>query len=121
MTTKRSAPKAAKSKYEPTSQEQTAIANHLARKAMSLAPRLKVLDEKIGRISTNHPDEAVGLALLMEALGTADWDFLDGLLGQLVSVGANGQQIDERALNFTVSLVKGIKPKDQIEAMLARK
>jgi hypothetical protein len=121
MTTKRSGPKAAnaKSKYEPTSQERTAMANHRAREAISLGPRLKVPNDEFAEISTDHPDEAVGFALLMEALGTADVDFLTGLLGQLAKVGANGQQIDERALNFALSLVKGIKPKDQIETMLA--
>ena len=55
----------------------------------------------------------------MEAVGTADWDFLDGLLGQLANAGSQGRQIDERGLNFMLSVVKGIKPRDQIEAMLA--
>jgi hypothetical protein len=55
----------------------------------------------------------------MEALGTADLDFLNGLLRQLTNVSSPGEEIDERALNFMVSVVKGIQPRDQVEAMLA--
>ena len=53
----------------------------------------------------------------MEALGTADENFLEGLLQQLAMV--SGPEGDERGLNFMLALVKGIEPKDQVEAMLA--
>jgi hypothetical protein len=120
MTTKEPEPRAAKREYQPTSQEQTAIRKCLARKAESAAPRLKLVNNnKIARISLDHPNEEVGVALLMEAFGTADADFLDGLLNQLGHVTTEGRETDERGLNFIVSLVKGIKPRDQIEAMLA--
>src|SRR2546430_7811512 len=55
----------------------------------------------------------------MEALGTADPYFLDGLLGQLANVGMQGRAVDERGLNFLLAVVKGVEPKDQIEPMLA--
>ena len=55
----------------------------------------------------------------MEALGTADEDFLNGLLEQLARTVEQGGQISEHGLNFMVSVVKDIKPKDLIEAMLA--
>jgi hypothetical protein len=54
----------------------------------------------------------------MEELGTVDKDFLDGLLEHLANAGSQGHQI-ERGLNFMVSVVKGIKPRDEVEAMLA--
>ena len=57
------------------------------------------------------------MSLLMEALGTADESFLEGLLQQLAMVA--GPEGDERGLNFTLALVKGVEPKDQVEAMLA--
>jgi hypothetical protein len=41
------------------------------------------------------------------------------LLPQLARASTPANQIGERELNFIVSLVKGIKPGDQIEAMLA--
>ena len=55
----------------------------------------------------------------MEALASADWDFLDGILNQLGNASAHGQDIDERELNFMLSVIKGIEPRDQLEAMLA--
>lgn len=69
------------------------------------------------RILPDHPDRAVGFALLVEAIGSADCDFAFGFIYQLVEAG--GDELDEQKLNFILSVVKGIKPRDQIEAMLA--
>jgi hypothetical protein len=55
----------------------------------------------------------------MEVLGTAEVDFLDWLLEQLANVGTKGRVVDERGLNFMLSVVKGVAPKDRVEAMLA--
>jgi hypothetical protein len=55
----------------------------------------------------------------MESFGTVEPDFLDGLLLQLANVGMEGRGVDERWLNFMLSVVKGIEPHDQVEAMLA--
>jgi hypothetical protein len=58
--------------------------------------------------------------LLMDALGTRDWDFLQGFLAQLASAaGSKGGKVDGQTLNFMLSVVKGIEPKDQVEALLA--
>jgi hypothetical protein len=54
-----------------------------------------------------------------KTLGTVSVDFMNGLLRQLANAGSHGRQIDEDALNFMLSVVTGIKPKDQLEAMLA--
>jgi hypothetical protein len=55
----------------------------------------------------------------MEALGTAGLDFVKGFINQLANAGSQGRQIDEDDLNFMLSIVKGIQPRDQLEAMLA--
>ena len=55
----------------------------------------------------------------MEATGTTDADFLAGLIQQLVDVGRSGKGVDEGGLNFMLSIVKDIQPRDQVEAMLA--
>ena len=55
----------------------------------------------------------------MEALGTANSDFLNGLIHQLANVGFRGGEIDESSLNFLLAVINGIKPNDQLEAMLA--
>jgi hypothetical protein len=120
MTKNKPAANVAKRKYEPTSQERTALQRLGARKVVSPAPRLKVLKKEQGTsITPDHPDQLVADALLMEALGTENGDFVNGLLTQLASAGTQGGEISEGRLNFMLSVVKDLKPKDQIEAMLA--
>jgi hypothetical protein len=70
-------------------------------------------------IAPDHPDPCMAQALLMEALSTTDACFVVGLIGQLADTGTRRRKLDERELNFMLSVVKGAKPKDQIEAMLA--
>jgi hypothetical protein len=55
----------------------------------------------------------------MDALGTRDQDFLNGLLTQLATAGSQGQKVDASGLNFMLAVVKGVAPNDQVEAMLA--
>ena len=84
------------------------------------APRMKVSEKDgIARVSPDHPEPALGQVLLMKAVGTADENFLDGLLGQLANAGSKGREVDERGLNFMFSVVKGIGPQDEVESMLA--
>src|SRR5262249_39201353 len=70
-------------------------------------------------LTLEHPEPALAHASLLEAFGAEDSDFLDGLLKQLCSVGSHGRTVDEDRLNFMLSVVKGIEPRDQVEAMLA--
>jgi hypothetical protein len=70
-------------------------------------------------IALDHPDPAAGEAHLMAALGTVDRDFCAGILLQLGDAASYGGKIDEGGLNFMLSVVKGVKPRDQVEAMLA--
>jgi hypothetical protein len=105
--------------YQPTQREMTAIHKYIAKTKAGATPRVKVLSEgKVPTISLDHPDKAVGHILLMEALGTAESDFTDGLLSQLANASSNCG-INESGLNFMLSVIKGIQPRDQLEAMLA--
>jgi hypothetical protein len=84
------------------------------------APRMKV--SKTGgkiSVSPDHPNEAIGHLLLMEAIGTMDVGFVLGLVSQIAKAGSQGREVDEEKLNFILSIIKGVKPKDQLEAMLA--
>jgi hypothetical protein len=54
----------------------------------------------------------------MRAIGTADLGFCDGLTLQLVNA-SKGQGPSEKAVNFMLAVIKGIEPRDEIEAMLA--
>jgi hypothetical protein len=107
--------------YEPTQRERTAMEAHFARQNEAPpAPRLKVSPRDGGAdIAPDHPEPRIGEALLMEALGTSDLNFVTGLLMQLANAGTQGQEVDEGGLNFMLSVVKGVEPKDQVEAMLA--
>ena len=76
-------------------------------------------NESATEVKLDHTDQAVGSKLLLEATGTTDADFLAGLIQQLADVGRSGKGVDESGLNFMLSIVKGIEPRDQVEAMLA--
>ena len=106
--------------YQPTQGDVQAFDAYIAARKKS-APRLKVVPDAQGaeKVSIDHPDKVIGQLALMKALGTTDDDFLAGLLKQLVSVGSQDGTPDESGTNFLLSVVKGIEPRDQIEAMLA--
>jgi hypothetical protein len=107
--------------YEPTPYERAAAEAYFVRhKEKPPGPRMKVSEKDgVTEIALDHQDSAVGYALLMKALGTTDRDFMVGLLGQLANAGTQGRTVDERGLNFMLSMVKGVEPKDQVETMLA--
>ena len=56
--------------------------------------------------------------LLMDAIGTADDYFLEGLTQQLAAVADDGAATESN-LNFMFSVVEDIRPRNQVEAMLA--
>ncbi len=104
--------------YEPTQAEAKALAAYEAAKDAH-GPRLKVSIEGNGaKLNPDHPDEIIGLLTLMRSIGTADLDFFDGLMLQLVNASKGGGPL-EKAVNFMLAVVKGIEPRDQVEAMLA--
>lgn len=49
---------------------------------------------------------------------TARVDFTDGLILRLVNA-SKGKSVSEKGTNFMLAVVKGVDPRDQIEAMLA--
>jgi hypothetical protein len=110
----------AKPMYQVTEQEKGVLTEYVARLSTEIAPRIKVVKTDKGpMISPDHPDELVGRLLLKQALGTTNSHFSHGLIMQLANAGSQGSQIDERGTNFLLSIVEGIKPTDQLEAMLA--
>jgi hypothetical protein len=79
------------------------------------APRLKLLSHGF---SIDHPDPELGEQLMANALGVADRDAMDGILRQLVRASVSGGSADEVNLSFMISMVKSIRPRDSVEAML---
>ena len=104
--------------YEPTPGERLLMESYFARQAQTpAAPRLKVCGAT--EIAPDHPDPRMGLSLLAEALATTDVSFVAGLISQLADAGTRRRKVGERELNFMLAVVKGAKPKDQMETMLA--
>ncbi len=119
--TKKAEAQAVAAPYKWTPREQAVIeALHERDRARAPSPSLKV--EKKGKFSdirADHPDLATGGSLLMAAIGASHVEFVRPFLNQLVNAGSKGPDPDEAGINFMLSVVKGIEPRDQIEAMLA--
>ena len=78
-------------------------------------PRIKLVSHAF---AIDHPDQALGDQLMADALGVADSDAMDGMLRQLVRASVSGTKPDAVNIAFMISMVKSIKPRDAIEAML---
>src|SRR5262245_54368580 len=63
-------------------------------------------------------DYEKGAELLMKAIGVEDESALYGILGQLAHASPSTVG-DAEALNSMLSILKGLKPRDQAEAMFA--
>jgi hypothetical protein len=78
-------------------------------------PRIKLLSHGF---CLDHPDPELGEQLMADALGVVDRDAMHGILKQLVKASVSGEKPDEVSLSFMISMVKSIKPRDSVEAML---
>ena len=108
------------STHKLTTQERAALTDHLARrKKRNPAPRVRVIGTgKAITLSVDHPDRFIGGLLLSEALGTTEFDLVNEVLQQLGHVATVGGSVDEAALNFLLSVIKDMKPRDPVEIML---
>jgi len=108
--------------YTPTDSERQAAQRVLDRRANKTpAPRFKVeaTGNKVVNISADHADPAVCHTLLADALGTGDFDFAAGLLAQFTDVSRSSKVATKQELDFMLSVVRGISPRDETEALLA--
>ncbi|MCP4621103.1 MAG: hypothetical protein GY844_32250 [Bradyrhizobium sp.] len=78
-------------------------------------PRIKLSSHGF---SIDHPDPLLGEQLMANALGVTDRDAMDGILRQLVRASVNSGSPDEVNLSFMISMVKSLRPRDSVEAML---
>jgi hypothetical protein len=110
-------PPAPNAERQLTESELSAIKKHLQRsESETPVPRIRVSADGV---SLDHPSEDIASVLLMEALGTASPDFVDGLVRQLVAMCSDGEEISEKDVNFALSVIIGLKPKDHNSTMLA--
>lgn len=97
-----------------------AITTPFSQEATATVPRIMVFQK--GSEVKFRPlckDPHQGVELIMRAIGAEDMDFLQGILSQLAGAGSQNGVINQANLDFMLSIIKGIKPKDQIGAMLA--
>ena len=113
--------------YERTEAEKSFMQDFQARKdAKPEVPKPKIElietdDGPKGVVKYEHDDRKLAEALVHDAFGTTDVDFYNGISKQLfntlknqLSIGVKQQDFD-----FLISVVAGIEPRDQMEAMLA--
>lgn len=99
--------------------EAAAVDRIRSHRANSTPIRLKTADGGGVTIEVEHADKGVGMAMLMDSIGTKEVDFIDPYLLQLVNAVSKGGKVDESASGFMLAVVRGIDPRDQMEAMLA--
>lgn len=80
--------------------------------------KLKIVDGVL-QVSFTHADTALAQILMMADLGTCDPNFWAGIQNQVAAIGSQGQTINEVNSNFLLSVVRGVQPRDELEAMLA--
>jgi hypothetical protein len=95
-----------------------AVAAKRAVRADGPPMKLKLKDGGL-QITFVHDDPDLARILMMADLGTCDPAFMSGVQGQMAAIGAPGRTIDEGASNFLLSVVRGVQPRDELEAMLA--
>ena len=103
---------------ELTAAERATVRKYLARSEAKPPVKFNVSNKAGVTVALEDPKK-IGPALLMEALGSPDIEFANGIINQLAEASSNGKEVSERDLNFLVSVIKGIEPRDQLEAMLA--
>ncbi len=79
------------------------------------APRIKLLSHGF---AIDHPDPELGERLMAETLGVVDREAMHGIIRQLVKASVSGGRPDEVNIAFMISMVKSIRPRDSVEAML---
>jgi hypothetical protein len=123
--------------YKPTQRERDVIQAQIGRDRNALpTPRVRFVedDSHRWRWEPDHPDLSTGLRLLIKAIGANDAASGIGLLNQMASIAGRdgymmtcmgdwmpdsmGQPMGD-TMNFMVSMVKSLEPKDGLEAALA--
>ncbi len=68
---------------------------------------------------TRNPITNSNTRFLWTPVGSADPEFLNGILPQLIEYSSDGPDLNEGKLNFLLSVISSANPKDQFAAMLA--
>jgi hypothetical protein len=81
--------------------------------------RVTIVKHKNKTYFTFWSSEDTSEANFMAAYGSQDPDFVYGLLRQLANVGSDSPFPDDDGFKFALSAVRGLAPRDAVEAMIA--
>jgi hypothetical protein len=70
-------------------------------------------------IAVDHPDARVGYAVFLDAFSSADDAFCNGITNQLIGLTYHRYEFEQPELNYLVAIINGIRPRDELEAILA--
>lgn len=108
--------------YERTPADLAALEAYRARRR-SRDPSGSIKASQSGskrELRTGHPDQHVGFAILANEINTGDADFLHPLVCQLNWLAElDPDQNSETGTNFALAVIRSVRPRDEIEAMLA--
>lgn len=105
--------------YRRTPGDKAAITAHLDHQDKRPPARITVTQGEAGSVlRLDHPDPEIGSLRLMQALGSNSPDFANGLLNQVSNATGRGRRVSEEDTNFALSVINGIEPRDEVEAML---
>jgi len=103
----------------PEAQRERAIRIASATRESTAAPPMK-LTMKGNVLEVGYGlDPALALVLQMADMGTTDQDFHRGIVHQIAGIGSHGNRVDSANSNFIFAVVRSVKPRDELEAMLA--
>jgi hypothetical protein len=99
-----------------TQREREAVVEYLNNITKKQSVRFKLSD---GKLAIDHSSAPIPHPLLMNALGSTDAAFIDGIIAQLASAVPDGFGTDIRELNFAFSVINANAPINQLKTMLA--
>ncbi|MEM8624430.1 MAG: hypothetical protein AAGG47_13015 [Pseudomonadota bacterium] len=111
-------PKTSKSSQrELTAMEQSDLDRLIEHAERSPKVTLKSSDGVL-KIAVAEKDTQLGSAQFLRSLGTCSTEFAYPLIKQMVNAGTKGEEIDTETASFMLEVVRGLEPRDQVEAML---
>lgn len=100
--------------YEMTPVESEIVRKRAAERSRE-SPRMKAYPN--GHVGPDHPDPRVGYHLIFEEIGVG-WEFGLQLIDQLALATKRNGEVDLSKLNFLLSFIKSLKPRDALEVSL---
>lgn len=70
-------------------------------------------------IGPDHEDLGTGTALQMSAIAAAYADYYSGTLSAIANIATTKRQTSAGKMDYLMAMVAGIRPRDQLESMLA--